>query len=171
MKWEIWGREDDDGPTFTLFPVGSKMAGEVTEQGERKYTEFETSEEPLPDGLGPSGDPREAEHHFRVAALMSLMYHEGLADGKASPHRACAIHAGQMHGAEAEELRKGIEEILRPVAVRLSQRDEETQDMVDALRRLLDMVDARDSLAYRETLEGKIRGYTRFMQRKGSETT
>lgn len=52
----------------------------------------------------------------------------------------CVKH-GYYHGAEAEELREGIEKIIE-MAKPVRQ---------DALRDLLDRVDARDSLAYLET--------------------
>jgi len=53
--------------------------------------------------------------------------------------KLCPIH-GFSHGAEAEELRGGIERILA------SGIDDHYADA--ALRQLLDRVDARDSLAY-----------------------
>lgn len=171
MKWEIWGKEGDDGPTFTLIESdGTSTSGKsivqlVSEQGERKYTEFETPEYALPEGIGPSRYPEEAMRHFRVAALMSNMYYEGLADGQVSPYRECAVHGQQVHGGEAEELRKGIEEIVKYMDAA-----EDSDDLISGVRRLkalLEEVDARDSLAYRETVEGKIRGYTRFMQKEG----
>lgn len=60
-----------------------------------------------------------------------------------------------VHGAEAEELRDGIEEIIREIE------DDSDEDSIDALRsrstsfkgrlqRLLDGIDARDSLAFQE---------------------
>jgi hypothetical protein len=53
----------------------------------------------------------------------------------------CSTH-NFVHGAEAEELRSGIEEIIE------SNPSEDEWEW--ELRRLLDMVDARDSLAYLE---------------------
>ena len=58
---------------------------------------------------------------------------------------SCPEH-GFIHGKEAEELREGIESILQS-------RDEYTagaEDILEDLRMLLDRVDARDSLAWRE---------------------
>jgi hypothetical protein len=57
----------------------------------------------------------------------------------------CARHGDAVHGREAEELRKGIETILRehdPIELRRS------------LIQLLDEVDARDSLVYLERRDG-----------------
>lgn len=53
----------------------------------------------------------------------------------------CERHAHQVHGAEAEELRAGIERIVDI---------DDVDDWRHALRELLDRVDARDSLSYRE---------------------
>jgi hypothetical protein len=53
-----------------------------------------------------------------------------------------------VHGAEAEELRSGIESILWS-------EENGSGDLKDALRRLLDRVDTRDSLA---RLEARPRG-------------
>ena len=50
----------------------------------------------------------------------------------------CNAHAGVVHGGEAEELRRGIEELLRGACASCG----------DQLARLLDRVDARDSLAF-----------------------
>jgi hypothetical protein len=55
--------------------------------------------------------------------------------------KPCAEHDGMVHGKEAEELRRGIEELIAgggPTTI--------------DLMRLLERVDARDSLAY---LEGR----------------
>ena len=49
------------------------------------------------------------------------------------------MHDGQMHGGEAEELRSGLETLLEEGAV-----------CAGSVRRLLDRVDARDSLAHAE---------------------
>ncbi len=51
----------------------------------------------------------------------------------------CPVHDGQIHGGEAEELRSGLETLL-----------EEGSVYAGAIRRLLDRVDARDSLAHAE---------------------
>ncbi len=53
---------------------------------------------------------------------------------------SCSFHRGAVHGSEAEELRSGIEALIK------------TDLRVDShtLQRLLDSVDARDSLAYLE---------------------
>jgi hypothetical protein len=57
-------------------------------------------------------------------------------------HQECPVHAYQRHGKEAQELRAGIEELLSGTKLFYSWKD--------ALRALLDRVDARDSLAYLE---------------------
>lgn len=56
-------------------------------------------------------------------------------------NRPCPEH-GFIHGGEAEELRSGIEKLLAGVAIVYSWRDR--------LQKLLDTVDARDSLAFCE---------------------
>jgi hypothetical protein len=61
--------------------------------------------------------------------------------------RACPVHADQEHGGEAEELRKGIERILTAFPDKASRR---VRCMREELQRLLDDVDARDSLAWLE---------------------
>jgi hypothetical protein len=55
----------------------------------------------------------------------------------------CKRHFGATHGREAEELRKGIEKILAS----------DLDDFPHALRELLDEVDARDSLTFREATD------------------
>jgi len=58
----------------------------------------------------------------------------------------CEKH-GFVHGKEAEELRAGIEIIQQEEYWDV---DVQATDVFDALRKLLDRVDARDSLAWRE---------------------
>lgn len=58
--------------------------------------------------------------------------------------RRCPVHEGQVHGGEASELRRGVEELLDEGTGQISRR---------ALQRLLDQVDARDSLAHEEARE------------------
>lgn len=66
----------------------------------------------------------------------------------------CARHAGEVHGQEAEELRAGVEQILKNTS---DIDDDEAPDVLRALRKslifLLDQVDARDSLAFREATD------------------
>jgi hypothetical protein len=66
----------------------------------------------------------------------------------------CARHSGAVHGSEAEELRSGVERILGNVS---SVKDADAPfvlaEMRKTLQRLLDHVDARDSLAYLEKLD------------------
>ena len=63
----------------------------------------------------------------------------------------CDRHGGAIHGKEAEELRSGVEQILRNTA---DVREHEASFVLPELRKallfLLDHVDARDSLAFRE---------------------
>lgn len=55
-----------------------------------------------------------------------------------------------VHGREAEELRKGIEKILADYPEEPEDGRYTYYDHREALRRLLDEVDARDSLAFSE---------------------
>jgi hypothetical protein len=68
----------------------------------------------------------------------------------------CERHGGAVHGQEAEELRTGVEQILRNTA---SVREDEAAFVLPELRKslifLLDHVDARDSLAFREVTDPK----------------
>jgi len=57
----------------------------------------------------------------------------------------CSEH-GFVHGAEAEELRSGLEALIAENKTRFS---------IGRLRNLLDKVDARDSLAYLEAQKAK----------------
>lgn len=59
---------------------------------------------------------------------------------------ACERHGGAVHGREAEELRAGVERIIG--------QDFDAEDLRDDLRRMLDEVDARDSLAFLEATDG-----------------
>lgn len=65
----------------------------------------------------------------------------------------CEKHHGAVHGREAEELRKGIEKVLAQTVV-----DGTCPDVLDELQRLLDDVDARDSLAFLEATTCVIAG-------------
>lgn len=56
---------------------------------------------------------------------------------------ACAKHSGVIHGQEAEELRRGIEMLCADNDIKNTTRAQ--------LLSLLDAVDARDSLSFRET--------------------
>ena len=66
----------------------------------------------------------------------------------------CDRHCGAVHGQEAEELRAGIEQILKNTS---DVDDDEAPDVLRALRKslifLLDRIDARDSLAFREATD------------------
>jgi hypothetical protein len=58
-----------------------------------------------------------------------------------------------IHGAEAEELREGIEKLIADPTEYECGHDLFLGVSVDDLQDLLDRVDARDSLAYREAKE------------------
>ena len=66
----------------------------------------------------------------------------------------CDQHCGAVHGQEAEEMRAGIEQILKSTS---DVDDDEAPDVLRALRKslifLLDRIDARDSLAFREATD------------------
>jgi hypothetical protein len=63
----------------------------------------------------------------------------------------CRRHANQKHGAEAEELRRGIERVLKTVEYAAGY-----QGIRASLQTLLDAVDARDSLAYLESRDEQM---------------
>lgn len=73
----------------------------------------------------------------------------------ADARERCPVHDSPAHGAEAEELRKGVERCL----------DEDETGLHHQLRVLLDRVDARDSLAHLETIEqvGKLKALARHV--------
>lgn len=66
--------------------------------------------------------------------------------------RECPVHDLKVHGKEAEELRSGVEEIIKTCRPCTSTREDGCTGchIVEELQVLLDRVDARDSLAYRE---------------------
>lgn len=70
---------------------------------------------------------------------------------------ACEKHYGAIHGREAEELRAGVEQILRDTSGVSNLYDDEALHVLRETRRklvaLLDRVDARDSLAFREATD------------------
>jgi len=66
----------------------------------------------------------------------------------------CDRHGRAIHGREAEELRSGIEQILRQYEQHADS-DFEYNSLRRSLRALLDEVDARDSLAYLEKKDGE----------------
>ncbi len=69
----------------------------------------------------------------------------------------CEEHGGVVHGQEAEELRAGVEQILHNTAVC---NDDEASFVLAELRRslifLLDHIDARDSLLFREATDPQM---------------
>lgn len=67
-------------------------------------------------------------------------------DNECPMHVSCVAH-GFFHGAEAIELREGIEKIIE------NQSSRGESYAYDRLRNLLEQVDARDSLAYAEMVE------------------
>jgi hypothetical protein len=71
----------------------------------------------------------------------------------------CKRHGGVVHGREAEELREGIEKILEEYGATpadVPYEHEDYEDLRRALRRLLDDVDARDSLVLLEAAEAEV---------------
>jgi hypothetical protein len=79
----------------------------------------------------------------QVAAIVDCVTEQLASAAPDAPVR-CPIHYGRVHGGEAEELRAGIERLIK---------DNRRVD-VSALQRLLDSVDARDSLAHLERSDG-----------------
>jgi hypothetical protein len=67
----------------------------------------------------------------------------------------CPVHAGVVHGMEAERLRAGIERILKE-----ERNNEGIEEMIISLSRLLDEVDAGDSLAHQEQVDRATIGDT-----------
>jgi hypothetical protein len=66
----------------------------------------------------------------------------------------CEKHGGAVHGKEAEELRAGVEQILRDTAGAHDDDDvHHVRELRASLIRLLDRVDARDSLAFLEATD------------------
>jgi hypothetical protein len=69
----------------------------------------------------------------------------------------CDRHAGEVHGQEAEELRAGIEQILRNTD---DVRPEDAASVLASVRKslifLLERVGERDSRAFRETISAVI---------------
>lgn len=82
-------------------------------------------------------------------------------------NETCARHAGQKHGAEAEELRAGLERIMAdPPGGDI----ESNNEWLAPLRRLLDDVDARDSLAYLEARDEKLAAANAEIERLRKES-
>lgn len=86
------------------------------------------------------------EDKSRCAAELRIALEEGTFP--------CSVHADAVHGGEAEELRKGIEKLEERYR-RSADITIEIDVVADALRRLLDDVDARDSLAYLERKDAR----------------
>jgi hypothetical protein len=67
----------------------------------------------------------------------------------------CKKHGGAVHGREAEELRAGIERLLAEGSDDFrSEAFSELREIRQELLRLLDAVDARDSLGFLESVDG-----------------
>lgn len=66
--------------------------------------------------------------------------------------KRCPVHGDEVHGAEAEELRAGLERILDDHDFTV-----DGEDACSDLRGLLDEVDARDSLAFKERTEDPLK--------------
>lgn len=105
------------------------------------------------DGRRPVARGVAEDAHLEAVAVVREMTDMGVGreSGGSCPLRGvpCPEH-GFVHGAEAEELRKGIEQVL------LDHRDDTYAcDTFGSLRDLLERVDARDSLAFCETRRKK----------------
>lgn len=74
-----------------------------------------------------------------LEAVAKLLRDEGYTVVAPGAAPSCAVHDGKVHGGEADELRAGLERLLDEGGVGPG-----------AIVRLLDAVDARDSLAHRE---------------------
>ena len=79
----------------------------------------------------------------------------------------CPVHANAAHGGEAEELRSGVEKILElsydsPIELR-------GDSICAELQRLLDRVDARDSLAWIERHDEKHEAEVRRLRSRIAE--
>lgn len=76
--------------------------------------------------------------------------------------QTCDRHAGQKHGAEAEELRSAVEKLLRDGDDDYrSEAFAELREFRQELQRILDETDARDSLAYLESRNEKLAALTK----------
>jgi hypothetical protein len=89
-----------------------------------------------------AGHPHARRIADRVAAQLAAPLAE---DEIATSATGCPVHYGAVHGGEAQELRRGIEEIVENYAD-----GEDTYGFGKRLQQLLDRVDARDSLAHVE---------------------
>lgn len=78
-----------------------------------------------------------------VAIMLSLVARIDEAEGE-----GCTLHGHAPHGQEAEELQKGIEELLANTSINWS-----VSRLAEELQKLLDRVDARDSLAHQRANE------------------
>lgn len=97
---------------------------------------------------------------LQVRALIAahrglLTENQELADELAHSQVHCLVHGDVAHGGEAEELRKGIETIVQKYQRVDYDCDHGLDDVISALNRLLDNVDARDSCAWGERHDKK----------------
>lgn len=77
----------------------------------------------------------------------------------------CPKHGAAVHGQEAEELRAGVEQIVANIAdVRAEEALEVLANVRKTLSRLLDHVDARDSLAYLEAQDAEVDAATTLFE-------
>ena len=105
-----------------------------------------------------------AARDFRRDGRLSLVDGRDFAAAIVQLSTACVVglpcnrHGGAVHGQEAEELRAGIEQILTNTS---SVRREDEESVLVSVRKalifLLDRVDARDSLSFREAVDPKER--------------
>lgn len=101
---------------------------------------------------------RDGYTDLQVRALIAahrglLTENQELADALAHAESHCTVHGDVAHGGEAEELRKGIERLIEQDYDACGGLGDE--QLVGRLQRLLDDVDARDSLAWGERHDEK----------------
>jgi len=94
--------------------------------------------------------PFGSAHTLRLA-IEALRSRKPNPNGCPVYREACFDH-GFVHGAEAEELREGIEKVLAT-----HNYPDDAHSLRCELQAILDRVDARDSLAYREATDRKRR--------------
>lgn len=83
----------------------------------------------------------------RIADIVVCDYCTSLLMDMEKAAQRCPVHYGQIHGGEAEELRAGIESLIAQHPDGAVPRRK--------LQRLIDRIDARDSLAHLEMRDGE----------------
>lgn len=97
------------------------------------------------------GRPHSISDRITARDVLSRVIAAGLASPRQSDAMVipCPVHDGTLHGAEAEELRAGIESLIEDGCGSCTDGD----DLRSELIVLLDRVNARDSLAYLEVAD------------------